>query len=29
MLARIATGRSTVEAAARQASRQITQILNQ
>lgn len=29
MLARIATGRSTVEAASRQASRQITQILNQ
>jgi N,N'-diacetylchitobiose transport system substrate-binding protein len=28
MLARIATGRATVEAAARQASRQITQILN-
>ena len=28
MLARIATGRSTVQAAARQASRQITQILN-
>ena len=28
MLARIATGRSTVEAAARQASRQVTQILN-
>jgi N,N'-diacetylchitobiose transport system substrate-binding protein len=28
MLARIATGRSTVDAAARQASRQITQILN-